>query len=676
MHSTTIGYSQQLFVIKIFLSVELYGTEEHNRFLTFLDCRCVDCHVFYILLLLLFNDNMKVAQILLHHHTFFVFPRNITSFFPICNANPSSMLNHETRGISSLHRKRREEKFMYGSMKTKKKKTWTKSANDPNNGVDSELWWQLKLSRSRMNLAKPNHNLYDKDYKGGKNMQHIKLIPKDPLLAYNKDKIVLNAKKGIIKLENSKDIKKIESTCNRERREDKNDNDTVTTKDITNDLKTLKEKNIKLLDIKINNITQFPMFTQCYKKEMLTNEDKLEILSISSEEDSETLYYPSVTKILSATMSLEAQKALALWKMKMIKERGIEKFEEYHKELLNDGCEFHSCIEDTLLGKRVNVPKHIQQAYNSLNNIIYDFEDIKAVESFVSHKDLYYKGKVDCIASYRGKLCAIDWKKSDKDKLNINSMYDAPIQLAAYIGAINSSERYPFVVDCGLIVVGYTNGKPADTFTVSGEELKTYWEKWLAKLKHHEDESKFSDRPRRETTGGIVASESLEFRQTANTRRVRCSRFLEDRDYTLLREADAKQPDALYDLRSSTRVESIGRSNSVRSFRFSQTKAWKRARIGDTLLTARLSFRRSSRSRAASFWTNTLRFEQVPRPRLKGNFGTGGKMKGRKETRNVTVGRVIFLGSRGRENGLRKTIIGSTCLEEARTEEEEKEGII
>lgn len=46
----------------------------------------------------------------------------------------------------------------------------------------------------------------------------------------------------------------------------------------------------------------------------------------------------------------------------------------------------------------------------------------------------------------RGKSYAIDWKKSDKDKLNINFMYDAPIQLAAYIGAINSSKRYPFVV--------------------------------------------------------------------------------------------------------------------------------------------------------------------------------------------------------------------------------------
>lgn len=52
-------------------------------------------------------------------------------------------------------------------------------------------------------------------------------------------------------------------------------------------------------------------------------------------------------------------------------------------------------------------------------------------------------------------------------------------------------------------------------------------------------------------------------------------------------------------------------------------------------------------------------------------------MKGRKETRNVTVRRVVFLRSRGTENGLRKTIIGSTCLEkEAPKEEEEKERII
>lgn len=70
-------------------------------------------------------------------------------------------------------------------------------------------------------------------------------------------------------------------------------------------------------------------------------------------------------------------------------------------DLLNHGTEFHSCIEKTLLGKKVHVPKHIQSAYNSLSNILNKLEDIRAIESFVSHKDLRYKGKVDCVASYR-----------------------------------------------------------------------------------------------------------------------------------------------------------------------------------------------------------------------------------------------------------------------------------
>nr|KAF7413329.1 hypothetical protein H0235_013180 [Vespula pensylvanica] len=386
------------------------------------------------------------------------------------------MLRHEIRGISALHRKRREEKFMYGSMKKKKKQIWVKSANDSNEEdakVDSELWWHLKLSRSRMNLAKSDRNgLCDIDCSPAKNIQRIKLIPKDPLLAYDKDKIVSNAKKGIITLEKSKDVKK---------KQEGNKNDDALA--IPNDSKILQEKNMKLLDVEIDKISGFPMFID--KKEESTERDKLEILSIPMEDDPETLYYPSVTKILSATMSPQAQKALAFWKTKMIREMGEENFNEYHKNLLKEGNEFHSCIENTLLGRTVDIPKHIRQAYDGLNEIINELEDVKAVESLVSHKDLYYKGKVDCIASFRGKLYAIDWKKSDKDKLNINFMYDAPTQLAAYIGAINSSKRYPFVVDCGLIVVGYTSGKPADIFIVSGEELKTHWETWLAKLKRY-----------------------------------------------------------------------------------------------------------------------------------------------------------------------------------------------
>lgn len=40
----------------------------------------------------------------------------------------------------------------------------------------------------------------------------------------------------------------------------------------------------------------------------------------------------------------------------------------------------------------------------------------------------------------------IDWKKSDKLKSTISMTYDAPLQIAAYIGAINFDSNYPFKV--------------------------------------------------------------------------------------------------------------------------------------------------------------------------------------------------------------------------------------
>lgn len=43
-------------------------------------------------------------------------------------------------------------------------------------------------------------------------------------------------------------------------------------------------------------------------------------------------------------------------------------------------------------------------------------------------------------------LVVIDWKKSDKLKSTISMTYDAPLQIAAYIGAINFDSNYPFKV--------------------------------------------------------------------------------------------------------------------------------------------------------------------------------------------------------------------------------------
>lgn len=203
-------------------------------------------------------------------------------------------------------------------------------------------------------------------------------------------------------------------------------------------------------------------------------------------------FIPSVTRILQQTLSPEQIFYLERWKRKMIAELGEEGFKEYTQNLFRQGKLFHSALEDILTSgatwknknhsERPECPPEVGGYMESISHILEDVKAVRAIESTVQHDTLNYLGIVDCVARYRGVLCVIDWKTSEKPKPFLSNTYDNPVQVAAYAGALNNDGNYKYQVENGLIVVAYKDGSPAHAHQLSSELMLDYWKTWLIRL--------------------------------------------------------------------------------------------------------------------------------------------------------------------------------------------------
>ncbi|XP_012714727.2 mitochondrial genome maintenance exonuclease 1 [Fundulus heteroclitus] len=206
---------------------------------------------------------------------------------------------------------------------------------------------------------------------------------------------------------------------------------------------------------------------------------------------------PSVSRILQQTLSPEQIFYLERWKRRMIAELGELGFKEYSQNIFRQGKVFHSALEDILtsaetlrdrnLSEAPECPAEAQGYIQSVSHILEDVRAVRAVESTVQHAALNYLGIVDCVARYRGVLCVIDWKTSEKPKPFLSNTYDNPLQVAAYAGALNSDDNYKYQVENGLIVVAYKDGSPAHAHQINSELMSEYWKTWLLRLEEFKE---------------------------------------------------------------------------------------------------------------------------------------------------------------------------------------------
>lgn len=194
---------------------------------------------------------------------------------------------------------------------------------------------------------------------------------------------------------------------------------------------------------------------------------------------------PSVTSILNKTLPPTSRLLLQRWKIKMVREMGQTKFQKYVEELKENGSNFHLYIQRVLADEDVvNSDLHFANEghWKSLKTLLPLISNVRALETEVTHHDLLYRGKFDCVANYDNQLCLIDWKTSQKHKPLLANTYDNPIQVVAYMSALNTNSFLDVKVTNAVIVVAYPDGSPADIHFMDEKLCDYYWKLWKQRL--------------------------------------------------------------------------------------------------------------------------------------------------------------------------------------------------
>jgi len=196
---------------------------------------------------------------------------------------------------------------------------------------------------------------------------------------------------------------------------------------------------------------------------------------------------PSVSKIIQKTMPEQQRMWLERWEKAQIAKLGIEGFKAMKKQMFAHGNELHGAVEDYFRGgslPNIETKKDetVKNLITSVSPIIKDFQrPALSAESQVIHPTLNYVGYFDAL-TYHAKsesIVLIDWKTTEKTKTTLKSTFDAPLQVAAYVGALNHDARYPYQVENALVVVVNKNGNPAKVFKMGKNLLRNYWLHWI-----------------------------------------------------------------------------------------------------------------------------------------------------------------------------------------------------
>jgi genome maintenance exonuclease 1 len=112
---------------------------------------------------------------------------------------------------------------------------------------------------------------------------------------------------------------------------------------------------------------------------------------------------------------------------------------------------------------------------------------------YTSHHALFYRGRFDAIVELNGIPTLVDWKtakageiKSVEEDTALSSLYTNPVQIAAYIGAVNADPRFEHIptIRQGAVVRAFVDGQPADVVIMNEDTIEEYYKQFLNRLNY------------------------------------------------------------------------------------------------------------------------------------------------------------------------------------------------
>ena len=196
---------------------------------------------------------------------------------------------------------------------------------------------------------------------------------------------------------------------------------------------------------------------------------------------------PSVTTILSATKSKEAQESIARWKSKV----GENEAERVRDQAASRGTNMHLHLERYVEGKgHMDLTDEGQVAGDMaqviINKGLCDLSEIWGSEVVLYYPGLY-AGATDLVGVYDYEDSIVDFKQSNKPKRK-EWIEDYFMQLGAYAMAHN--QVYDSEITQGVILM-CTPDKYFQKFQIKGKEFIKYQHKFLERLdKYYNDKNK------------------------------------------------------------------------------------------------------------------------------------------------------------------------------------------